>query len=134
MREILSEWGWLVGIILSTITLYGVVTKFLRANLSAIIDNANAPQNEDIKAIKENLEKIESSVNTLEVNGDANKVAMQAALRSTITNIYFKYKDEDSIPYYEKENLDKLYHAYHGIGGNSFVDELYSTLIKKEIK
>lgn len=134
MREILSEWGWLVGIILSTITLCGIVTKFLKANLSTIIDNANAPQNEDIKAIKENLEKIENSVNTLEANGDANKVAMQAALRSTITNIYFKYKDEDSIPYYEKENLDKLYHAYHGIGGNSFVEELYNTLIKKETR
>lgn len=134
MREILSEWGWFVGIILSTITFCGIVTKFLKANLSTIIDNANAPQNEDIKAIKENLEKVENTVNSLEARSDASNIAMQAALRSTITNIYFKYKDQDTIPYYEKENLDKLYHAYRGIGGNSFVEDLYNTLSKKQIK
>lgn len=134
MNEFISNWGGIIGAILSTITLGGIMIKFLKNNLIQIIDRANEPQNQDIKDIKENLEKIQNTTNDLQHNGQADRIAMQAALRSTITNIYFKYKDKDSIPYYEKENLEKLYRAYRDIGGNSFVEDLYTKLITKKVE
>lgn len=53
MKEILSDWGWLVGILLSTITFGTVVAKYLKGVVSNIINEANNPQNESIKDIKE---------------------------------------------------------------------------------
>lgn len=134
MKEILSDWGWLVGILLSTITFGTIVAKYLKGVVSNIINEANNPQNESIKDIKETQEKMAQNVENLQAAHEADRIATQAALRSTITNIYFKYKECDELPYYEKENLDKLYSAYTGIGGNSFVTDLYKELTSKKIK
>ncbi len=50
-------------------------------------------------------------------------------LRSDMLLIYYRHKDEKRIRQYERENFDKLYHAYKALGGNSFIDD-----IKEEVK
>ena len=64
---------------------------------------------------------------TAKVKGHKNKdnqqqLALMCLLRSTITSKYYVYKEIGSIPYYEKENLDKLHEQYKNMGGNSYVD------------
>lgn len=50
------------------------------------------------------------------------QLALMCLLRSTITSKYYVYKEIGSIPYYEKENIDKLHEQYKNMGGNSYVD------------
>lgn len=49
-------------------------------------------------------------------------------LRTAILNIYYKGLDKKELHQYEAENLIKLYEAYKALGGNSFVDEIYSDM------
>lgn len=52
-----------------------------------------------------------------------------ALLRSEITNIYYKYLEVGTIPVYALENLTMVYKAYKDEGGNSFVDEIYKSML-----
>jgi hypothetical protein len=62
------------------------------------------------------------------------QLALMCLLRSTITSKYYVYKEIGSIPYYEKENIDKLHEQYKSMGGNSYVDIIVDDLNKLPIK
>lgn len=47
-------------------------------------------------------------------------------LRSMITSVYYKYRVTKQIPEYEFENLEQLYTQYKMLGGNSFVEKIWS--------
>ena len=47
-------------------------------------------------------------------------------LRSMINSVYYKYRDTKQIPEYEFENLEQLYTQYKMLGGNSFVEKIWS--------
>lgn len=49
-------------------------------------------------------------------------------LRTAMLNTYYRCKDKEIIRQYERENFDKLYHAYKKLGGNSFVDDIYKDI------
>ena len=49
-------------------------------------------------------------------------------LRCEILNIYYKGLEKHEIHQYEAENLVKLYEAYKALGGNSFIEEVYSDI------
>lgn len=49
-------------------------------------------------------------------------------LRCEILNIYYKGLEKREIHQYEAENLVKLYEAYKALGGNSFIEEVYSDI------
>lgn len=49
-------------------------------------------------------------------------------LRSMITGVYYKYRDTKKIPEYEFENLEQLYKQYKMLGGNSFVEKIWSEI------
>ena len=53
-------------------------------------------------------------------------------LRSDMLQIYYKYKDEKKIHQYEKENFVLLYEAYKALKGNSFIDTIYTEVMKWE--
>lgn len=50
--------------------------------------------------------------------------------RDRITSTYYKHSDEEepTLRQYERESLDKLYASYLTLGGNSFVQDLYSQM------
>lgn len=60
--------------------------------------------------------------------------ALMCLLRSNITSKYYVYKEIGSIPYYEKENIDKIYEQYEEMGGNSYVEIIVNELNKLPIK
>lgn len=49
-------------------------------------------------------------------------------LRTAMLSTYYRCKEKDEIRQYERENFDKLYHAYKKLGGNSFVDDIYKEI------
>lgn len=61
--------------------------------------------------------------------------ALKCLLRSNITSKYYVYSELGEIPYYEKENIDKMFEQYKMMGGNSYVEtivrEINSLPLKK---
>ena len=54
-------------------------------------------------------------------------------LRSDILHTYYKYREQKQIRQYEYENVVLLYKAYKALGGNTFVDHIYSEINEWEI-
>ena len=50
--------------------------------------------------------------------------ALMCLLRSNITSKYYVYSELGNIPYYEKENIDRMFEQYKNMGGNSYVDTI----------
>ena len=47
-------------------------------------------------------------------------------LRDRITSIYYKNKPDYELRQYEFENMERLYRQYKKLGGNSFIDKIWS--------
>ncbi|MBE6686171.1 MAG: hypothetical protein E7591_02960 [Ruminococcaceae bacterium] len=54
-------------------------------------------------------------------------------LRSEMLKIYYRNKGDLRIRQYEYENFVLLYQAYKSLGGNSFIDKIYSEIKEMEI-
>ena len=55
---------------------------------------------------------------------------MQALLRDRIIQAYNHYQDRGYCPIYGKENVKRMYDAYHVLGGNDVATELKDKLMK----
>ena len=60
--------------------------------------------------------------------------ALKCLLRSNITSKYYVYSELKEIPYYEKENIDKMFEQYKNMGGNSYVDTIVKEINDLPIK
>ena len=60
--------------------------------------------------------------------------ALKCLLRSSITSKYYVYSELGEIPYYEKENIDKMFEQYKSMGGNSYVDTIVKEINDLPIK
>ncbi len=63
---------------------------------------------------------------------------VQSLLRESLVSNYNNYKEKGFCPIYAKESIKKVYHAYHGLGGNDVATGLYKELLdmpteKKEV-
>ncbi|WP_419032412.1 hypothetical protein, partial [Dysgonomonas gadei] len=54
---------------------------------------------------------------------------MQALLRDRIIQAYNHYQDKGFCPIYGKENVKRMYDAYHTLGGNDVATELKDKLM-----
>ena len=54
-------------------------------------------------------------------------------LRTDMLQIYYKNKDVEKIRQYDYENFIMLYESYKSLGGNSFIDKIYSEVKTWEI-
>lgn len=57
---------------------------------------------------------------------------MTAILRNEIIGIYVRWKDngKKDLPLYEREVLTQTYQAYHSLGGNGTVSELFAEMTR----
>lgn len=55
---------------------------------------------------------------------------MQALLRDRIIQAYNHYQDKGYCPIYGKENVKRMYDAYHVLGGNDVATKLKDTLME----
>ena len=47
-------------------------------------------------------------------------------MRNEMKKIYYKYRRYKKIPEYDKQTFLKFYESYHKLGGNTFIDGLYT--------
>lgn len=59
--------------------------------------------------------------------------ANKCQLRSDMLHIYYSNRESKKIRQYEYENFVCLYEAYKALGGNSFIDKIYSEVKEWEI-
>lgn len=64
-----------------------------------------------------------------------NKLAegVKCQLRSEMLRIYYHNREFKKIRQYEYENFVFLYEAYKSLGGNSFIDKIYTELKEWEV-
>lgn len=60
--------------------------------------------------------------------------ALKCLLRSNITSKYYVYSELKEIPYYEKENIDRMFEQYKMMGGNSYVETIVREINDLPIK
>lgn len=56
-------------------------------------------------------------------------VGVQALLRDRIIQAYNHYQDKEYCPIYGKENVRRMYEAYHALGGNDVATKLKEELM-----
>lgn len=54
-------------------------------------------------------------------------------LRSDMLGTYYKHRETHKIRQYELENFISCYEAYRALGGNSFMKDVYETVMEWEI-
>ena len=117
--------GSVVGIFITLITFFGLISKRPRNTLRKIIreesDNSNKELKQQLNSQGEKMDLKFACLNERLETVESNDVAI---IRNTITHIYFKYKDEKKIPHYEKENVLYLYARYEALKGNSYVKNI----------
>lgn len=55
---------------------------------------------------------------------------LQALLRAELIHAYDKYEEQKYIPIYAREATVRMYKAYHELGGNDVVTDLYKQTLK----
>lgn len=63
------------------------------------------------------------------IKNKALQEGVQALLRDRIIQVYNHYQDKGFCPIYAKENIKRMYDAYHGLGGNDVATKLKDTLL-----
>lgn len=67
------------------------------------------------------------------VNNHKIKRGQLCQLRGDMLTIYYHNKDDEKIRQYEYENFVMMYEAYKALGGNSFIDKIYSDIKSWEV-
>lgn len=62
------------------------------------------------------------------------KDGQRCILRSEMLRTYYNNKDDHKIRQYEYENFVMLHEAYKALGGNSFIDKIYSEVKTWEVE
>lgn len=104
------------------------LTEAIKENQKAVKENQeiNSNQiNELTKAIQSQNEKIDKIFTSQEQRDKTDK----HILRSLITQKYYEYIPNESIPLYERQCVVLLYQDYKALNGNTFVDALYDELM-----
>lgn len=121
--------SWILGLS----SLIGAITAILAAVLGLskkarawakkiVRKDTNA---DEIKAELDNihneLRSIQTAVDAITQENSRQRDVDLAVLRNTITTIYYSHLTDKKLAAYEKEALMKMYEAYTGWGGNSYV-------------
>lgn len=103
--------GSVVGILITLITFFGLISKKPRETLKKMIregaEEANKEINVKLNTIEEKLKE-----------SDETDVVM---LRHSITDLYHQYKDTKKIPHYAKEDWMGMLDKYEQKGGNCYI-------------
>ena len=118
---------------------YGIT---LRRESKLLIDEGNIKRikREEIAKAKRQQEIVEVIESTIvpkldNIKNDIKKLSSSECdlLRREINTIYFKYLPYKKIPEEEKQQLIFLFRDYHNLGGNSYVKDIYNTMMSWEV-
>lgn len=135
--------GGVCGAIATIIALLTLICKPLRAkfakwvNKTANTDEFNQ-KFDDINVKLDNLaglvEKTIEQNDKLQEDMDLQSRALQASLRNSILNLYYKCMSRGSITMFEKQNVTEMYDRYVDLKGNHFIKDCYESLCVLPIK
>lgn len=108
----------LSGIILIS-TFLGAIVKPIRVKFIGWIRKKTCAEDNE-----KQLTILNEQVVSLQESAKLSATANCSMLRHHITDIYYRYLDEQQIPAYEKENLIGLFDAYCALKGNHYVEEI----------
>ena len=75
---------------------------------------------------REKEEAAKREANELRAKTDAVSLGLQSLLRNSIIKLHDNcLKDGRQKTYYDAQNMEYMYIAYHGLGGNGMVTEIY---------
>lgn len=77
---------------------------------------------------------LSASIKNYKSKDSRQEEALKCLLRSNITSKYYVYSELKEIPYYEKENIDRMFEQYRNMGGNSYVEQIVKEINKLPIK
>ena len=91
----------------------------IRETIPQVMDQELKPILENQNTMKERMDQFMTNTITL--------------MRQEITSIYYKYKDEKTLPLYVYENLKELYDNYEASGGNHYIHKIYDRMMHWDV-
>lgn len=79
---------------------------------------------ESIKPIEDRLDHVDMKISSISKDMDLSKAGTLSSLRYNIVELYNAVRKRGYKTEVEKETFEKMYQAYHNLGGNHYVDEL----------
>lgn len=139
--DVIKNVGALLTLLLSTISIAGVITKLLSKRYDRLFDEHleeirknDKKQTEEITEIKDTLNNLTTKVDDLEKRFDVDEDFNAEICRQVIKDIYYKYNKTQKIPLYERKMADSLYKIYsEQFHQNSYGQLLYQEICKWEI-
>lgn len=160
--DVVKNIGSVLGLFLSTVSVAGVITKFLSKRYDRLFDEHleeirknDKKQTEEITEIKDILNNLatefgsvktevgslktevgslKTQVDSLEKRFDVVEDFNAEICRNVIKDIYYKYNKTQKIPLYERKMADSLYKIYsEQFHQNSYGQLLYQEICKWEI-
>ena len=133
--------GSLLGVILSVVSVIGIVTKFQNKHFKKLFDQhseeirkSDEKQTKEITEIKGTLDNLTTKVDSLQERFDVVEDFNAEICRNSIKNIYYQYNKIQKIPLYERKMADSLYKIYsEQFHQNSYGRLLYQEICKWEI-
>lgn len=86
-----------------------------------------------MKEQQELLQQLQKDVEEIKFNDTKRDKADICVLRNMITQMYYDYLDERTLPIYIRENLVHLYEEYEKKHGNSYVKQIYTEMLDWDI-
>ena len=139
--DVVKDIGSLLGVILSVVSVIGIVTKFQNKHFKKLFDEhseeirkSDEKQTKEITEIKGTLDNLTTKVDSLQERFDVVEDFNAEICRNSIKNIYYQYNKIQKIPLYERKMADSLYKIYsEQFHQNSYGRLLYQEICKWEI-
>lgn len=139
--DVVKDIGSLLGVILSVVSVIGIVTKFQNKHFKKLFDEhseeirkSDEKQTKEITEIKGTLNNLTTKVDSLQERFDIVENFNAEICRNSIKNIYYQYNKIQKIPLYERKMADSLYKIYsEQFHQNSYGRLLYQEICKWEI-
>ena len=139
--DVVKDIGSLLGVILSVVSVIGIVTKFQNKHFKKLFDEhseeirkSDEKQTKEITEIKGTLNNLITKVDSLQERFDIVEDFNAEICRNSIKNIYYQYNKIQKIPLYERKMADSLYKIYsEQFHQNSYGRLLYQEICKWEI-
>lgn len=139
--DVVKDIGSLLGVILSVVSVIGIVIKFQNKHFKKLFDEhseeirkSNEKQTKEITEIKGTLNNLITKVDSLQERFDVVEDFNAEICRNSIKNIYYQYNKIQKIPLYERKMADSLYKIYsEQFHQNSYGRLLYQEICKWEI-
>lgn len=88
------------------------------------INEIKTVMNESVKPLEQRLDNVDDKISNISKDIDLSKAGTLSSLRYNIVELYNAVRKRGYKTDVEKETFEKMYQAYHNLGGNHYVDEL----------